>query len=152
MATSSRATGVVGYNVQTAVDDRHHLLVAHEAINIGNDRTQLAPMAQHARESTGIEDITVVADRGYFAEGGDPQLRIGRSPPISRSRRRPKARPVDASANRISAMCPRRKIPLSCRPKPLLSIHELRGRLQSQAPRLHCVFERTFLYVGLPSA
>ena len=66
MATSGRGTGVVGYNVQTAVDDRHHLIVAHEVTNIGNDRTQLASMAQQAREATGIENLTVVADRGYF--------------------------------------------------------------------------------------
>jgi hypothetical protein len=66
MATSGRGTGVVGYNVQTAVDDKHHLIVAHEVTNIGNDRTQLASMAQHAREATGIENLTVVADRGYF--------------------------------------------------------------------------------------
>jgi transposase len=66
MATSGRGTGVVGYNVQTAVDDKHHLIVAHEVTKIGNDRTQLASMAQQAREATGIENLTVVADRGYF--------------------------------------------------------------------------------------
>ena len=66
MATSGRGTGIVGYNVQTAVDDKHHLIVAHEVTNVGNDRTQLARMAEQAREATGIEDLTVVADRGYF--------------------------------------------------------------------------------------
>jgi len=66
MATSGRGTGVVGYNVQTAVDDKHHLIVAHEVTNVGNDRAQLASMAQQAREVTGIESLTVVADRGYF--------------------------------------------------------------------------------------
>ena len=44
MATSGRGTGVVGYNVQTAVDTEHHLIVAHEVTNVGHDRTQLAPM------------------------------------------------------------------------------------------------------------
>src|SRR5450631_3614309 len=45
MATSGRGTGMVGYNVQTAVDAEHHLIVAHEVTNVGHDRTQLAPMA-----------------------------------------------------------------------------------------------------------
>ena len=66
MATSGRGTGVVGYNVQTAVDAKHHLIVAHEVTNVGNDRTQLASMAQQAREAMGIESLKVVADRGYF--------------------------------------------------------------------------------------
>jgi transposase len=66
MATSGRGTGVVGYNVQTAVDDKHHLIVAHEVTNVGNDRAQLASMAQRAREATGIDSLMVVADRGYF--------------------------------------------------------------------------------------
>jgi transposase len=66
MATSGRGTGIVGYNVQTAVDDKHHLIVAHEVTNVGNDRAQLSQMAEQARVATGIEDLTVVADRGYF--------------------------------------------------------------------------------------
>ena len=66
MATSGRGTGMVGYNVQTAVDNKHHLIVAHEVTNVGNDREQLATMAEQARAATGIEELTVVADRGYF--------------------------------------------------------------------------------------
>jgi hypothetical protein len=62
----SRDGGIVGYNVQVAVDAQHHLIVAHEVITQGVDRDQLAPMAEQAREATGIEDLTVVADRGYF--------------------------------------------------------------------------------------
>jgi transposase len=42
MATSGRGTGMVGYNVQTAVDTKHHLIVAHEVTNVGHDRHQLA--------------------------------------------------------------------------------------------------------------
>jgi len=49
MATSGRGTGMVGYNVQTAVDAEHHLIVAHEVTNLGHDRTQLEPMALKAR-------------------------------------------------------------------------------------------------------
>ncbi len=72
MATSGRGTGVVGYNVQTAVDAEHHLIVAHEVINQGHDRSQLAPMALKAKEATGCEEITALADRGYFS--GDQVL------------------------------------------------------------------------------
>ncbi|MCH4565265.1 IS1182 family transposase [Halomonas sp. EGI 63088] len=66
MATSGRGTGVVGYNVQAAVDSQHHLIVAHEVTNIGHDRSQLANMAKQAREATGIKELEVVADRGYY--------------------------------------------------------------------------------------
>jgi hypothetical protein len=66
MATSGRGTGTVGYNVQTAVDDKHHLIIAHGVTNIGNDRGQLSNMANQAREEIGAESLTVVADRGYY--------------------------------------------------------------------------------------
>lgn len=66
MATSGRGTGNVGYNVQTAVDSQHHLIVAHEVTNVGHDRGQLSNMAKQAREATGIKELKVVADRGYF--------------------------------------------------------------------------------------
>src|ERR1700693_5505948 len=66
MATSGKGTGIVGYNVQTAVDTEHHLIIAHEVTNLGHDRTQLVPMGLKAQEATGNEEITVLADRGYF--------------------------------------------------------------------------------------
>jgi len=72
MATSGKGTGTVGYNVQTAVDAEHHLIVAHEVTNQGHDRHQLAPMALKAQEATGCEQVTVLADRGYFS--GDQVL------------------------------------------------------------------------------
>jgi len=62
----TRGTGIVGYNVQTAVDTKHHLIVAHEVINVGSDRDQLSYMAKQAREAMGTEKLSVVADRGYF--------------------------------------------------------------------------------------
>jgi len=65
MATSGRGTGIVGYNVQTAVDTKHHLIVAHEVTNVGHDRTQLADMAEQAKAVIG-QPITALADRGYF--------------------------------------------------------------------------------------
>jgi len=66
MATSGRGTGTVGYNVQTAVDAKHHLIVTHEVTNQGHDRHQLHHMAQQAKEAIGAETLAVVADRGYF--------------------------------------------------------------------------------------
>jgi hypothetical protein len=66
MATSGRGSGTVGYNVQTAVDDKRHLIIAHEVTNVGNDRGQLSNMANQAREEIGAEALTVVADRGYY--------------------------------------------------------------------------------------
>ena len=66
MAASGRGMGMVGYNVQTAVDAEHHLIVAHDVTNVGHDRTQLAPMALKAQEATGCEKVTALADRGYF--------------------------------------------------------------------------------------
>ena len=66
MATSGRGTGMVGYNVQMAVDAKHHLIVAHEVVNEGHDRSQLAAMGNKALEATGQEEITALADRGYY--------------------------------------------------------------------------------------
>jgi len=62
----SRGTGVVGYNVQTAVDTKHHLIVSHEVSNNGSDRQQLANMAQQAKSAIGSEALAAVADRGYY--------------------------------------------------------------------------------------
>jgi transposase len=62
----TRGTGIVGYNVQTAVDTQHHLIVAHEVTNVGIDRDQLTSMAKQARTAMGVQDLTVIADRGYF--------------------------------------------------------------------------------------
>jgi transposase len=96
MAPAAKAPGVVGYNVQIAVDAEHHLIVAHEVTNQGHDRSQLAPMALKVQEATGCEQITALADRGYFSgdqvtqpwSRGDlhncpicaPQHPVGRSP------------------------------------------------------------------------
>ena len=66
MATSGRDTGIVGYNVQAAVDTENHLIVAHEVINVGTDRRQLSSMAEKARAEMGAEKIEAVADRGYY--------------------------------------------------------------------------------------
>jgi len=66
MATSGRGSGVVGYNVQVAVDTEHHLIVTHEVTNDGSDRAQLANVASQAKEALGADKLEAVADRGYF--------------------------------------------------------------------------------------
>ncbi len=66
MATSGRGSGTVGYNVQAAVDTVHHLIVTHEVTNVGNDRSQLSPMAKATKATLGVDELDVVADRGYF--------------------------------------------------------------------------------------
>ena len=67
MATSGRGSGVVGYNVQVAVDTEHHLIVTHEVTNTGSDRAQLANIASRAKDVLGVEKLEAVADRGYFS-------------------------------------------------------------------------------------
>jgi transposase len=62
MRTAGRGNDIVGYKVQTAVDNRHHLIVAHEVTNVGNDRSQLANMANQAKEATHCDDLSVLAD------------------------------------------------------------------------------------------
>lgn len=66
MTSSGRGTGTVGYNLQAAVDAEHHLIVAHEVTNVGNDRAQLSTMARQARDALGAECLTAFADRGYY--------------------------------------------------------------------------------------
>ena len=66
MATSGRGTGMVGYNMQAAVDTEHHLIVAHEVINIGSDRAQLSDMASRAKQAIGADGLDAIADAGYF--------------------------------------------------------------------------------------
>jgi transposase len=67
MATSGRGSGIVGYNVQVAVDTEHHLIVTHEVTNSGSDRAQLANMAKQAKAVLQTEALDAVADRGYFS-------------------------------------------------------------------------------------
>src|SRR5215213_3821152 len=64
---NTRGSGIVGYNVQAAVEARHHLVVAHDVVMTGSDRAQLSPMAAMARDAIAAEQIEVVADRGYYS-------------------------------------------------------------------------------------
>jgi hypothetical protein len=61
-----RGSGLVGYNVQSVVDSKHHLIVAHQVSNAGSDRKQLSPMAKEAKAVLGVKTLKVVADRGYY--------------------------------------------------------------------------------------
>jgi transposase len=72
MMSQAKGTGMVGYNVQTAVDAKHHLIVAHEVTNVGSDRAQLSKMALAAREAMDKAKLQVVADRGYY---NSPELK-----------------------------------------------------------------------------
>jgi|TARA_R110000868_G_scaffold411741_1_gene708446 transposase len=67
MATSGRGSGMVGYNVQSAVDTTHHLIVAHEVTNVGTDRSQLSAIAKQTKAVLETDALNVVADRGYFS-------------------------------------------------------------------------------------
>jgi transposase len=69
MATSGRGSGIVGYNVQSAVDAEHHLIVAHDVVMTGSDRQQLSSMAGKAKDALGVDELEVLADRGYFSGG-----------------------------------------------------------------------------------
>ena len=66
MATSGRGSGVVGYNVQIAVEAEHHLIVTHEVTNEGSDRSQLSHVAKKTKATLDVDELDVVADRGYF--------------------------------------------------------------------------------------
>jgi hypothetical protein len=68
MATSGGGSGVVGYNVQVAVDTEHHLIVTHEVTNVGTDRSQLAHVAKETKATLGAESLDVVADRGSYGQ------------------------------------------------------------------------------------
>ena len=73
MTSGGKRTGTVGYNVQTAVDTKHHLIVEHEVTNIGGDHSQLSRMALSARNAMGKLKLKVLADRGYFS---GPDIRV----------------------------------------------------------------------------
>jgi transposase len=67
MATSGRGSGVVGYNVQVAVETKHHLIITHEVTNVGSDRSQLSHVAQEAKAVLQTDSLDAIADRGYFS-------------------------------------------------------------------------------------
>jgi hypothetical protein len=106
MATSGKDTGIVGYNVQIAVDTQHHLIVAHEVTNVGTDRHHLANMARQARDEMAVETLEVVADRGYY---DGEEIRACEEADITVALPKPMLQApklLAASANRTSSMSP----------------------------------------------
>lgn len=67
MNSAGKGTGTVGYNVQTAVDTKNHMIVAHEVTNLTHDRESLSEMAKLAREGLGTKSLIALADRGYYS-------------------------------------------------------------------------------------
>ena len=107
MATSGRGSGMVGYNVQSAVEGEHHLIVAHEVLMTGSDREQLASMAAKAKERHGRGGARCAGRPGLLLRRGDPGLRDhgrdalrAQAPDVQAPRRRA------ASASRTSSTCP----------------------------------------------
>ena len=93
MATRGRGSGVVGYNVQVAVDTEHHLIVTHEVTNTGSDRAQLANVASQAKGVLGADHLDVVADRGYFKiEDIEACDQVGLTPHVPKPQRGPAVR------------------------------------------------------------
>jgi len=72
MISQAKGSGIVGYNVQAAVDTKHHLIVTHEVTNEGHDRAQLSKMANAARDAINGRRLQAIADRGYFS---GPEIR-----------------------------------------------------------------------------
>lgn len=105
MATSGRGSGIVGYNVQSAVEGEHHLIVAHEVVMTGSDKQQLANMAGQAKKAMGVERLDVLAGRGYFS--GEEILAweaLGATPFVPKTLTSG-AKQMDASASRTSSIC-----------------------------------------------
>jgi transposase len=65
--TTSMKTGMVGYNVQTAVDTHHHLVATHAVTNIVSDKAKLSSMAAKAKSAMGRDELEVIADRGFVS-------------------------------------------------------------------------------------
>ena len=115
MATSGRGSGVVGYNVQVAVETQHHLIVAHAVTNVGSDRSQLAAMAKEAKAVLQAKRLDAVADRGYF---NSEEILACEQAGITVTLPKPMtsgAKAEDASANRTSSTS-RRRTPIAARP------------------------------------
>jgi len=107
MTNRGIGTGIVGSNVQAAVDVQHHLIVAHEVTNSGSDRGQLSGMGQQAQTAMDTPRLEALADRGYYkGEDSWPARGVASRPQYPRSL--PLApKPKVASVSRTSSIIPR---------------------------------------------
>ncbi|WP_165742094.1 transposase [Candidatus Thiosymbion oneisti] len=67
-ALSKGKQPVTGDNMQSCVDDKHKLIVSDEVSNEGNDQNQLSGQCRAAMEIMAVNEITAVADSGYYSE------------------------------------------------------------------------------------
>lgn len=130
---TKNAQGVAGYNVQLAVDAKHKLLIHCEVTGDGNDTGQLAPMAQAAKATLGVEMLDVTADTGYYNQihlkacldnGITPYAPAPRHPSDQR-RIRAACRAADSSSKRI------RIVTVALRDSPCCLIAASRSRTRS---------------------
>jgi hypothetical protein len=82
MNSAGKGTGTVGYNVQTAVDTKNHMIVAHEVTNVTHDRESLSEMANLARGALGKKSLTALADRGYYNGEQIRDVQLGGMTPL----------------------------------------------------------------------
>lgn len=69
---------LLAYNIQTAVDDRHHLIVSFETTNANTDQGLLDQMAEQTKEEMGVETIEALADKGYESRQDIEKMRHAR--------------------------------------------------------------------------
>ena len=131
MATTGKDTGLVGYNVQAVVDAQHHLIVAHEVTNIGNDRSQLSMMAKQAQEATGVRELTAIADRGYCKGEEILACEAAGVTPIVPKPLTSGAKADGRFGKKDFVYDGRRRLSLSCRREADLAILECRGRAKA---------------------
>jgi len=58
----------VGYNIQTSVDSKQHLIVDYDVVNISTDHHQLVKDALSAKETLGVDSFDVLSDKGFYVE------------------------------------------------------------------------------------
>ena len=133
---SNTGMAMVGYNVQAAVDTKHHLVVAHEVTNTGSDRAQLSKMAHAAREAMGTKRLKAIADRGYFSSS---QIKACSDAGIKAYVPKPATSNAKAEGRFDKAdfvyIAPRRRIPVSCGRARDLQVYA-RGERSTNAPVL----------------
>ena len=136
MATSGRGSGVVGYNVQVAVDTEHHLIIAHEVTNVGSDRAQLAHMAKETKATLEATRSRCRRRPRLLQQRGDSVVRQSRH-----NGHAAKADDLERQGGRTLRqaglpLCGRGgRLRLSCRREARLPLHD-RGKWTGPAPLL----------------